>query len=39
MSLMTRRENGIAVAVASNIAHANTAGLAMKLADMFAEQK
>ena len=39
MSLMTRRDNGIAVAVASNIAHANTAALALKVADVFAEQK
>ncbi len=39
MSLMTRRDNGIAVAVASNIAHANTAALAMKVADVFAQQK
>jgi len=39
MSLMTRRDNGIAVAVASNIAHANTAALALKVADTFAEQK
>jgi len=39
MSLVTRRDNGIAVAVASNIAHANTAALALKVADVFAEQK
>ena len=39
MSLMTRRDNGIVVAVASNIAHANTAALAGKVADAFAEQK
>jgi hypothetical protein len=39
MSLVTRRDNRIAVAVASNIAHANTAALAMKVADTFAEQK
>jgi hypothetical protein len=39
MSLLTRRDNGIAVAVASNIAHANTAALATKVADVFAEQK
>jgi hypothetical protein len=39
MSLMTRRDNGIIVAVASNIAHANTAALALKVADTFAEQK
>jgi len=39
MSLMTRRDNGIVVAVASNIAHARTAALALKVADVFAEQK
>jgi hypothetical protein len=39
MSLMTRRDNRIAVAVASNIAHANTAALALQVADTFAEQK
>ena len=39
MSLMTRRDNGIVVAVASNIAYANTAALALKVADTFAEQK
>src|SRR5437867_2168295 len=39
MSLMTRRDNGIVVAVASNVAHANTAALALKVANVFAEQK
>jgi CubicO group peptidase (beta-lactamase class C family) len=39
MSLMTRRHNGIVVAVASNVAHANTAALALNVADVFAEQK
>jgi CubicO group peptidase (beta-lactamase class C family) len=39
MSLMTRRDSGIVVAVASNIAHANTAALATKVADVFAGQK
>ncbi len=39
MSLITRRESGIVVAVASNITHANTAALALKVADVFAEQK
>ena len=39
MSLMTRRENGIVVAVASNIAYANTAALALKVADTFDQQK
>jgi hypothetical protein len=39
MSLMTRRDNGIVVAVASNVAHANTAALALNVADVFAEQR
>jgi len=39
MSLVTRRDTGIAVAVASNIAYANTAALARKVADTFAAQK
>jgi hypothetical protein len=39
MSLLTRRDSGIVVAVASNIAHANTAALALKVADVFAGQK
>jgi hypothetical protein len=39
MSLMTRRDNGIVVAVASNIAYANTAALALNVADVFARQK
>jgi hypothetical protein len=39
MSLMTRRDSGIVVAVASNIAHANTTALALKVADVFAAQK
>ncbi len=39
MSLMTRRDTWIVVAVASNITHANTAALAMKVAEVFAEQK
>jgi len=39
VSLMTRSDNGIVVAVASNVAHANTAALARKVADVFAEQK
>jgi hypothetical protein len=36
MSLVTHRDKSIAVAVASNIAHANTAALAQKVADAFA---
>ena len=39
MSLVTHGDNGIVVAVASNVAHANTAALALKVADVFAEQK
>ena len=39
MSLLTRRDNGLAVAVASNVAYANTAVLAHKVADVFADQK
>jgi hypothetical protein len=39
MSLMTRRDNRIVVAVSSNVAHADTAALALKVADVFAEQK
>src|SRR5262245_2354579 len=38
MSLL-RRDNGIVVAVASNVAHANTAALALRVADVFADQK
>jgi hypothetical protein len=36
---MTRRDDGIAVAVASNVAHAGTAALALSVADVFARQK
>ena len=36
MSLLTRR--GVVVAVTSNIAHADTAALALRVADAFAEQ-
>ena len=39
MSLTTRRGNGLVVAVTSNVAHANTAALAMNVADVFAEQR
>ena len=38
MSLLTRRDRGIVVAVTSNIAHANTSSLARRVADVFAEQ-
>jgi hypothetical protein len=36
MSLVTLRDRGIAVAVVSNVAHAGTAALALKVADLFA---
>ena len=38
MSLLTRRDSGIVVAVLSNIAHANTSALALKIGDAFAAQ-
>ena len=38
MSLMTRRDSGIVVAVLSNIAHANTSVLGLKIRDTFATQ-
>jgi hypothetical protein len=37
MTLLTRRDNGLVVAVTSNVAHAKTAELALKVADAFAE--
>jgi hypothetical protein len=39
MSLVTRHDDGIAVAVTSNIAHAGTAALARKVADVYAERR
>ena len=39
MSLMARRDSGVIVAVASNIAYANTAALAQKVAELFSNQK
>ncbi|HET9361272.1 MAG TPA: serine hydrolase, partial [Vicinamibacterales bacterium] len=36
MSLVTLRDSGIVVAVASNIAHANTSALGLKIGDAFA---
>ena len=39
MSLTTRHDDGIVVAVASNVAHANTAALALKVTDVFAERR
>jgi hypothetical protein len=38
MSLMTRPDSGIVIAVTSNISHANTAPLALRVGDAFAEQ-
>jgi hypothetical protein len=38
MSLIARRDNGIVVAVASNVAHANTSTLDMKVGEAFREQ-
>jgi CubicO group peptidase (beta-lactamase class C family) len=38
MSLMTRRDNGIVVAAASNIAYASTAPLVLNVADVFGLQ-
>jgi hypothetical protein len=39
MSVIMRRDDGVVVAVASNIAYANTAALALKVAGVFAERK
>jgi hypothetical protein len=38
VSLMKRPDNGIVVVVASNIAHANTSALALRVGDAFANQ-
>jgi hypothetical protein len=38
MSLMTGRDSGVAVAVTSNMAYANTSALAARVGDAFAEQ-
>jgi hypothetical protein len=38
MSLVTRRDSGIVVAVTSNMAHANTPSIAQRVADAFAAQ-
>jgi beta-lactamase family protein len=38
MSLMALRDSGLVVAVLSNIAHANTSGLGLKIGDAFARQ-
>jgi hypothetical protein len=37
-SLMTRRDSGLAIAVTSNMAHAKTPALALRVGDAFAEQ-
>ena len=37
MSLITGRDSGIVVAVTSNMAHANTSSLALRVGDAFAE--
>jgi hypothetical protein len=38
MSLMMRRESGIVIAVTSNMAHANTSSLALRVGNAFAER-
>ena len=38
MSLMTGRDSGIVIAVTSNMAHANTSSLALRVGDAFAER-
>jgi hypothetical protein len=38
MSLVTRRDSGLAIAVTSNMSHANTSSLAPRVGDVFAEQ-
>ena len=38
MSLLTRRDSGLTIGVTSNMTHAKTASLAMRVADAFAEQ-
>ena len=38
MSLMMRRDSGIVIAITSNMAHANTSSLALRVGDAFAEQ-
>jgi len=38
MSLMTGRDSGIVIAVTSNMAHANTSSLALRVGNAFAEQ-
>ena len=38
MSLMTERDSGIVIAVTSNMAHANTSALALRIGDAFAKR-
>jgi CubicO group peptidase (beta-lactamase class C family) len=38
MSLLTHRDSGLVIAVTSNIAHANTPSLALRVGDAFAKQ-
>ena len=38
ISLLTRRDRGLVVAVASNVAHADTSSLAQRIADAFADR-
>jgi hypothetical protein len=38
MSLITARDGGIVIAITSNMAHANTSSLALRVRDAFAEQ-
>ena len=37
ISLMTRRDRGLGIAITSNMAHANTSSLALRVGDAFAE--
>ena len=39
MSMVARRDDGIVVVVTSNVAHANTSALALKVAEVFAPRK
>jgi hypothetical protein len=38
MSLMRKRDSGVVIAVTSNMAHANTSSLALRVGDAFADQ-
>jgi hypothetical protein len=35
---MTRRDRGLAIAVTSNMSHANTSSLALRVGDAFADE-